>query len=363
MRPYLLHFWTVAGLLVVSVALGGGCGGTSPVADREERLERARAYSAKKAGDALLVWIDGTLVLEASQNDYDSDQRHVLTEVSALFPSLAALAAAGDSLPALDEPVAQVVEEWRSSSRKSKITLSHLLHRTSGLKPGRAGQGAAPTFGEVLAVPTVGEPGEKFRYGHADMQALGAVLERVDVSMKERFFLPIGIPGGWWQAVREDSENEMSGPSPQTAGLTLRLHDGAHLTARRLVRIGRMLLQGGQWNGKTVIENLAPLTEPTRASPGYGAGVWLNVPLDSVPSARLERFWSQVPESILLAHDEKRLIYDGASPEMYMAAGRYNQRLYVLPSKEMVVVRLGRADRTWSDRAFLSRLLETPTGR
>jgi regulator of protease activity HflC (stomatin/prohibitin superfamily) len=40
-----------------------------------------------------------------------------------------------------------------------------------------------------------------------------------------------------------------------------------------------------------------------------------------------------------------------------MAAGRFNQRLYVIPSREMVVVRLGRANRTWSDPAFLARLL------
>ena len=100
-----------------------------------------------------------------------------------------------------------------------------------------------------------------------------------------------------------------------------------------------------------------PLTDPIQASPGYGAGVWLNVPLDSIPPAQFERFWSHVPESILLTHDEKRLIYDGASSEMFMAAGRYNQRLYVLPSRRMVVVRLGRADRTWSDVAFLARLL------
>jgi len=362
LRP-LLFFRRIA---IVLIAAGGwaasaGCAGSGQSAQPEpSRLEQARAYSAEKAGDALLVWKEGDLILEAYQNGYDPEQPHILTEVSALFPALTALTLVDDSLLALDEPVARVVEGWRSSPQKSKITLSHLLHRTSGLKQYGVGQGTVPAYEEALTAPIIGGPGERFRFGYADVQALGAVFERTDAKrpmMKERLFLPLGIPGGRWLGASQDSEGETSAVSPQAPPLSMRLYDGAHLTARHLGRIGRMLLRGGQWKGKAILENLAPLTEPTPASPGYGAGVWLNVPLGSIPQAQFERFWSQVPESILLAHDEKRLIYDGAPPQMYMAAGRYNQRLYVLPSKEMVIVRLGRADRTWSDAEFLTRLL------
>ncbi|WP_103018843.1 serine hydrolase domain-containing protein [Salinibacter altiplanensis] len=342
-------------------AASAGCASSDQSTQPQpSRLEQAKAYSAKKAGDALLVWKGGDLVLEAYQNGYDPEQPHILTEVSALFPALTALTLVDNSLLALDEPVARVVEGWRSSPQKSKVTLSHLLHRTSGLKQYGVGQGTVPAYEKALTAPIVEGPGEKFRFGYADAQALGAVLERTDGKrpmMKERLFLPLGIPGGRWLWVSQNSESETSAGSPQARSLSVRLYDGAHLTARHLGRVGRMLLQDGQWKGKTIIENLAPLTEPTPASPGYGAGVWLNVPLDSIPSAQFERFWSQVPESILLTHDEKRLIYDGAPPQMYMAAGRYNQRLYVLSSKEMVIVRLGRADRTWSDAEFLTRLL------
>ncbi len=354
------------GFFLLLVILAGGCGGGSHVTDQQRRLDLAGEYSSEKAGDALLVWVDGTLVLEAYQNGYDPEQPHILTEVSALFPALAALTVVDDSLPALDEPVARVVQEWRSSPRKSRITLSHLLHRTSGLKQYGV-EGDVPSYEEALTAPMVGEPGEKFRFGSTDVQALGTVLEQTNIGeemMKERLFLPLEISGGWWQSVSERSESERSVASPQSPqaeGLNMRLHDGAQLRPKALGRIGRMLLQDGQWKGETIIENLDPLTEPTQASPGYGAGVWLNVLLDSISPDRLEQFWSQVPERILLTHDEERLIYDGASPQMYMAAGRYNQRLYVIPSLQMVVVRLGRADRTWSDVAFLARILNGST--
>lgn len=363
--PLFVRYIAIVLLVAATLAAGAGCAGSDQSTHPQpSRLEQARAYSAEKSGDALLVWADGVLILEAYQNGYDPEQRHILTEVSALFPALTILTVAGDSLPALYEPVARVVEEWNSSSQKSRITLSHLLHRTSGLKPSGVGHGAIPTYEESLTAPMVGEPGEKYRFGPTDMQALGAVLDRTNTGeemIKEGLFLPLGIPGGWWKSVSGKSKSEASAVSPQAVKLNMRLHDGAHLRARELGRIGRMLLQGGEWKGETIIENLRPLTDPTPASPGYGAGVWLNVPLDSIPSARFEQFWSEVPESLVLSHDEKRLIYDGASSQMYMAAGRYNQRLYVLPSREMVIVRLGRADRTWSDKAFLSRLLQGKT--
>ncbi|WP_232798143.1 hypothetical protein, partial [Salinibacter altiplanensis] len=73
-------------------AASTGCAGSGRSAQPQaSRLEQARAYSAEKAGDALLVWKGGDLILENYQNGYDPEQPHILTEVSALFPTLTAL--------------------------------------------------------------------------------------------------------------------------------------------------------------------------------------------------------------------------------------------------------------------------------
>ena len=137
-----------------------------------------------------------------------------------------------------------------------------------------------------------------------------------------------------------------------------RLFDRAQLTPRELGRIGRLLLNDGRWNGEQVIKHGDRLTESTPASPEFGLGVWLNVDLSTAESFP---FSPHAPERILLPHGQDRLNYDGAPADLFMAAGRYNQRLYVIPSLQMVVVRLGRADRTWSDGAFLARLLDGTT--
>lgn len=332
-----------------------GCGGGVQIVDRQERLELAADYSAEKAGDALLVWMDSTLVLEDYQNGYPPEERHTLTEISMLFPILTVLASSDDEMD-LSTPVSKYLPEWSTTREKAKITLSELLHFTSGLQPDGVGQGEVPTFEEALAAPLVHAPGTSFRFAPTATQILGAVIERSgDIGhMKERLFHPLDIAGGWWTPVTEVERS-----SRGRKELTPRLFDGSHLTPRHLVRIGRLILNDGRWDGEQLIENVDWLTEPTPASPAFGLGVWLNADFKAADSVS---FRSHVPERILLPRGQNRLIHDGAPADLFMAAGRYNQRLYLIPSRGMVVVRLGRADRTWSDAAFLARLFEGKAG-
>lgn len=344
----------LAGSLLGLLLVGGCAGSKNATPSLDTRLERARSYSAQVDGDALLVWIDGELVLEDYPNDYDPTEPHILTEISTLFPALVLLNAAGNGQLALDDSVAETFSEWTTDPQKSQITVSQLLRYTSGLSPGD--HDAPPTYEEAIEAPLVHEPGTGFRYGPTSPQVLGAFIERTLDSrsvFKEELFLPLDIPGGRWASVDKITNQQSA------RGLTPRLFDGAQLTARELLRIGRLLLQNGRWKGEQIIENVEPLTEPAPASPGVGRGVWLNVevpsPNSNGPGAA---FWRQVPERILLPRGQKRLIYDGAPRDLYMAAGRFNQRLYIIPSLEMVVVRLGRANRRWSDAEFLARLLD-----
>jgi len=50
--------------------------------------------------------------------------------------------------------------------------------------------------------------------------------------------------------------------------------------------------------------------------------------------------------------------YSGGLPDLALAAGVGNQRLYILPSLDLVVVRFGGRNQHWSDEDFLARLVE-----
>lgn len=315
-----------------------------------KNLELAKQYSENRSGQALLVWSDGELLLEDYQNDTSPRKRHSITEISTLFSGLTVLTAREDSLLQLDEPLSKTITEWQNHSSKSQITISQLLHLTSGIKGGN--HKSIPTSEEILNKPLINPPGEKFIYGPIPFHVFGILMHRKTKFhyLSDKILNPIGIEGGYWTIEQEAFEHSID-------RFTMpRLFDGSNLTASELGRIGKLLLNDGKWDGKTIIDDLDPLTKPTKASPGYGLGVWLN---KNVSSKSDSTFLNNLPENIFLMrnNNQKKLIYDGAPSDLFMAAGRHNQRLYVIPSKEMVIVRLGGADLRWSDAKFLARLL------
>jgi len=304
-------------------------------------LEMAAAYSAERAGDAVLVWKNGTLVLERYQNGFAADEAHILASGTKTFSGAMALAAVEDGRFALDDPVAQYITEWQDDPQKAQITIRQLLHLTGGLGT-QIGQ--APSFDEAVQAPLVHRPGEAFRYGPTAFQVFGALLQRVldgedpAAYLQHRLLAPIGAEVADWNRVDGD---------PQLAG-------GASLTARDWLRFGRLLLNDGQWNGESVIDPalMAELTQPTAASPGYGLTVWLNAAVDTS-----DAFFEGAPV-VIQPDGASGMIYHDGPPDLYMAAGLFNQRLYIIPPEQMVVVRFGRADAAWSDAAFLARLLD-----
>lgn len=325
-----------------STASGTTAGDRSEtIPPNDDALDLAAAYSEERAGDALLVWRDGAVVLEDYQNGYDANRPHMLASGTKTFTGAMVLAAAEDGLLTLDERVAETLPEWQADAQKSTVTIRQLLQLTSGLET-RIGR--APTYQAAVETSLVHALGESFRYGPVAFQVFGAVLERKldgeapDAYLARRILEPIGAEVASW-----------AGP-----GGDANLGAGARMTARNWLRFGRLLLQDGHWEGEPVIASgvLAPLSRPTAAGPGYGLSVWLNGPVD--PDAA---FFDHTPPDVS-ADGKDGMIYADGPEDLFMAAGLNNQRLYVIPSREMVVVRFGRRDRDWDDAEFLARLLD-----
>jgi len=319
-----------------------GC--TAPIADdtpaTDERFALAAAYAADKAGDALIIYEGGAIVRAEGQNGFALDAPHFLASGTKSFAGVMAWAAAADGLLDLDAPVADVVPAWADDEAKADITLSELLTLTSGLNPGAVGQ--APRYADALAYALVHPPGEGFRYGPAAFQAFGGVMAEVlegeapTAYLQRRILAPIGASVDRWNRIDGDA---------QLAG-------GAHMTAHDWLRFGRLILQDGTWDGAQVVPSglRDALLQTPDAAPAYGLTFWLNTP---VPPDHAFLDFSPVgfdgPEGF---------IYAEGPDDVLMAAGLFNQRLYIIPSREMVVVRLGRADPSWNDAEFLARVLD-----
>jgi CubicO group peptidase (beta-lactamase class C family) len=105
-----------------------------------------------------------------------------------------------------------------------------------------------------------------------------------------------------------------------------------HSNTRSMARFGLLALNRGKWNGATII-NEPFFTESTSTSqainPSYGYLWWLNgKPNYMVPGGQTVYPGPLVPN---------------APSDMYAAMGAEDQRIYVVPSKNMIVVRMGNA--------------------
>lgn len=133
--------------------------------------------------------------------------------------------------------------------------------------------------------------------------------------------------------------------NPQVGG-------GGAMTARDWAVFGEFMRLGGTWNGKQIVrkELLAECLQGTKQNPAYGLTWWLKRP---VPDSILR----QIP---ILQREMGDIVKSEWLPdELFMAAGAGKQRLYVIPSMKLVIVRQGDLlkSRRFSDGAFLDRLL------
>lgn len=312
----------------------------------------AAAYSREHRGDAVLVVKGGRTVFEEYQNGYRRDQPHLLASGTKSFSCALAAAAIEDGLlSGWDEPAARTLPEWPRDPLKSRITVRHLLDLSSGLAPSQQllqGPRVRDRNRAALGVEMLSAPGERFRYGPSHYYAFGEVLRRrleprgesVMGYLERRVFRPIGMAA----TIRTDAAG-----NPNLPG-------GGFATAREWAKFGRLLRDGGRWNGRQVLraDLLRECARPSAANPHYGLTLWLD------PSGDFER---------TLAADRPRLrpraastravgaAPDGRYRDVFMAAGAGQQRLYVIPGEDLVVVRFGRMDRGWSDEEFLDRLL------
>lgn len=311
--------------------------------------DAAAAYSAPRRGASVLVLYEGRVVCEVYAGEGGPDVGLEIWSGTKSFTGVMAAAAVRDGLLTLDEPVAQTLPEWRNDSGKARVTIRQLLSLTSGLPGGRIGR--APGYAEAVAMSLNAEPGTLFQYGPAPFQVFGEVMKRKLAAagqdsdplayLQRRILDPIGlVPTDWRRTLAGDPL------MPQ----------GAVLTAREWAKFGEFVRAGGVWNGQRLVDAgaFAELFVGSSAHPGYGISWWLPHP-------------AKVPD-VVTASTDLGANADRLPPDLVVAAGAGDQRLYVIPSLGLTIVRQasfrplvdGRSRdpaTKWSDTAFLLTLI------
>jgi CubicO group peptidase (beta-lactamase class C family) len=290
-----------------------------------EKLDALRENLARKNTKALLIIRNEAIAYEWYAPGHGRDRKHYTASLAkAIVGSLAVAVLLSDGRVALDDRAARYIPQWKDDPKKSQITLRHLGSHTSGLEdaeamglphdklPGWKGDFwkrlAVPNDPFTIArdrVPLVFEPGKQFQYSnpgiallaHATTAALkDAPQKDIRTLLRDRVMRSIGVADDEWSAGYGQTFTVHGLPLVPTWG-------GGSYTARATARVGRLMLRGGDWDGKPLLSKEAVrLTTTDAGTPGHCGIAWWTNTQNKYPRLPRDAFWgSGVPSLNLIA--------------------------------------------------------------
>ena len=307
-------------------------------------LRRAADYSARHKGSSLLVRQNGRTLLEEYPGAGDKDTPRRIFSGTKAFWCLAALAATDDGLLRLDERVAETIPSWRKDRQKAQVTIRQLLDFSCGLAPGFGVQ--VNDYGNrdrtACRLPIVAAPGKAFIYGPSALQVFHQVLkEKLHRETPEHYL------------ERRVLHRLHLGPQRylnDRAGNPL-LAAGFVLTTRQWAKMGELVLA----RGRPVVrpETLAQSWRGSPANRAYSLGWWNN---RAAPGGREFDFEAMLGPKWSRQDWTDACLCRDAPNDLVACIGSEYQRLYVIPSLSLLVVRQGNGG-PFSDAHFLRLLM------
>jgi CubicO group peptidase (beta-lactamase class C family) len=299
-----------------------------------EALAAMHSYAAEFGSHALITVHKGVIQDEWYAPYWDRD---FLTQSQSMHKTLMALfvgvAIEEGKIGSEQDPVGLYLEEWRDDPR-GQITLEQLMQMSSGLdqydfnlnpfSPGVKWLNSGESFDTIIDVPTLDwQPGTVYDYNNLNSELLGVVLMRVygkrySEILQEKLWLPMG---GERVRVHTDKPGGRAFTSCCLA-----------TPAMDWVRFGIMMLNEGEVNGNRIVsaEWIRKMIQPSPAAAHYGYQIWLGyndpvLPPDGGGST------GAIASEPFEARDT------------YMTWGRGQQHVFVVPSEDLIIVRLGPA--------------------
>ena len=280
---------------------------------------------------AIVILRDGQLIAERYADGFDSRMPLLGWSMTKSVTNAMVGLMVGDKKLSLAQPAP--VEEWRNDARR-EITLDALLRMSSGLAfvedYGSPSDATRMLFGSknaasvAIAAPATAKPNEVWSYSSGTTNILQQIIRRQFAQHGdyiaypyERLFGKLGMTSA---ILETDASGIFIGSSFMYA------------TARDWAKFGQLYLQDGIWRGQRVLPEgwVRYSSAPTLKSNGtYAAQFWLNKNDPAFPQ------------------------------DAFMADGFEGQNIAIIPSKKLVIVRLGLSrSGAFNDVTFIKRIVK-----
>jgi CubicO group peptidase (beta-lactamase class C family) len=289
-------------------------------------------YIDKSRTAALLIIRNDTVLYEKYCKDYNESSIYNIFSVTKIFiTTLVGIAIYEGKILSVDQPITEYIPELSEKKGFSEITIRHLLLHTSGIRFSDSrlnpfSDNAKYYYGRhlkklVLKSELSESPGMETHYSSANVQLLAMILERatgVTLSsyLQEKIWQRIGMQyEATWSL-----DNKGKDPIEKA-------FSNINCTAVDLAKIGRLYLNYGSWDHEQILSGDF-IREATSRDTTDGS------------------CWDF----------QYNIRFDPMQNDYYYSRGLYGQLIFVYPEKNIIIVRVGEADRKYNPQ-FTNRII------
>lgn len=279
----------------------------------ESQVQPLLDYLQQKHSRSFMILVNGRIVMENYFNGHSATTPWYWASAGKTLTATMTGIAQQEGLLDINDKVSDYLGTgWTSAplAKENMITNRHLLTMTSGLNDA-LGDDVSPTNLQYVA-----EAGTRWAYHNVYVKLQDVIAQASGQSWSSYFNTKlrdrIGMTGTWL-----DSGDDLS---------------VYWSTTRSMARFGLLALNKGKWRQEQVV-NEAYFSQAINTSQNinlsYGYLWWLNGKQSyHLPGTQFQFNGSIIPT---------------APADMYSALGKNDQKIYVIPSKKMVIIRMGDA--------------------
>lgn len=267
-----------------------------------KELVEAVSYVGTKNSTAFLILYKGRIVVEKYWQGWDLHSRDSIASAAKSITSTLVGIAQEEGKLNINDPVTQHLKlGWSAAppEKEKQIAVRHLLSMSTGLTP---------------KLDYRAEPDKTWEYNNRTYHLTLDLLEKAtgkgrNAYSDEVLWSKIGMRETRW------------GPSSTIT------------TARDMARYGLLILNMGAWDGRPIVisEFIAGATNSSQdANKSYGFLWWLN-------GKKTNRLPGPDPKL------NKGMLLPSAPKDLIAALGKYDRKIYVVPSRNLIVVRHGKS--------------------